>query len=575
MFRLLGKFRLTNEVQFLQEVLVSYGELRPRIRRAIAAETTAVRLIGWGTLPFRRKLFRELAAQDENLRWSLRRRLRFDLRLVYGRRSIMWGYEMRSTKRGELGLDLHHTIQRSRAQHALSNSSELGIVDRVWYEVRGNQLRSELEKAFPLLVELFEVTGDFELAELTAINFSKYGLTDLEIQKLNLLAGGELIPSSGLDASLGSQWRRVPLRSVSWQFLDRQKKSGTTPVFTRTDFGYESQFGVSISRNVPKPKFAHLKQVEVGDMGLVTQDGALLDLDPVRRPHRGFVAGQWQFAVGSSARLNEAMLSWPVNYDRQVAAAIVLIGRADANWFHWTIETLPRLAYCEFEVDSDVPILISSNVSDAGVQALRAVTQRQLIRMHPSETVGVAEAFIPGPNVYHSDLEIEGWDAGLGVDFGAIEWVRNRLVAVAGKLDEPVSKIYWARSGGIRGIRNIHEVDSVIERAGYTRVVSDKLSLWEQIRLVNGATHFISPGGAAMANFQFLNQSTSVLMTASEYASQFPMPAHLALNFGHSYSVVEGVSIARPFEGTYNDLLHRDYHVPLAALRMGLSAIES
>jgi len=105
---------------------------------------------------------------------------------------------------------------------------------------------------------------------------------------------------------------------------------------------------------------------------------------------------------------------------------------------------------------------------------------------------------------------------------------RSRLVTEA--LKRTVSqkfprKIYLTRSiRGVRCVKNETEVVHFLESKGYQSIAFEKLSFWEQIALMNGATHFVSMHGAGFANILFMKKNNTAIEFLEHDFAQYNNP---------------------------------------------------
>ncbi len=89
--------------------------------------------------------------------------------------------------------------------------------------------------------------------------------------------------------------------------------------------------------------------------------------------------------------------------------------------------------------------------------------------------------------------------------------VKEALLRVSSKNIE-THKVYLTRSSrGVRCIENEDEVIASVQKWGYKVIKFEDLSIWEQIKLMNNTTHFISIHGAGFSNLLFMKEGSTVL----------------------------------------------------------------
>jgi hypothetical protein len=98
----------------------------------------------------------------------------------------------------------------------------------------------------------------------------------------------------------------------------------------------------------------------------------------------------------------------------------------------------------------------------------------------------------------------------------SIKNTRIRLVTEAlqreTNTDKNFSRIYLTRTKrGVRCVENEDEVIELVKKYDFVPVVFEDLTIWEQISLMNRATHFISIHGAGFSNIMFMKPDAKVL----------------------------------------------------------------
>ena len=80
------------------------------------------------------------------------------------------------------------------------------------------------------------------------------------------------------------------------------------------------------------------------------------------------------------------------------------------------------------------------------------------------------------------------------------------------ELSQYMKKIYLTRSKrGVRCAENEEEVLALVVKFGYTPISFEDFSIWQQVLIMQQATHFISIHGAGMSNLMFMPANSAVL----------------------------------------------------------------
>lgn len=176
------------------------------------------------------------------------------------------------------------------------------------------------------------------------------------------------------------------------------------------------------------------------------------------------------------------------------------------NYYHWLIDTLPRLLVLR-QTHPDILLLlpqhwpatqprdyIGRSAAALGFTNHRLLHARQILR---AGCVVLPELTAPS----------------LTQNPELIRQVRAELLAALHP--KPVvatRRVYAARdSSGVRHMENEHEIDLLLQAYGFEKVYFDKLSFLEQIQLMGETAVFMGVHGAAMTNMLFLPQQAPVM----------------------------------------------------------------
>lgn len=359
---------------------------------------------------------------------------------------------------------------------------------------------------------------------------------------------------------------------TNWQRYDIQR-----PVLVETtrQESYPELTEVSLSRNVEelrvrevhgrvpglKPGYFKIMNGEIRSNGVILSGDGLQLWDEAASPRLDFVAGTWQKLVGSSARLDECLLHNTVRGTSSAETAIVLTSRVDSNWFHWLIETLPRLLFVSSLADNDIPILISDGLSTQSLDALGLMTDRNLLLQREDESTFVTSAIVPAPVIYHPDTTQLAWRNRSWVNVDVVremaECIKARL-SIEGSVGQ---RIYVRRGNGARGLLNEEEIErTLVESHGFSAIDPSKLTFAEQVQTFSRASVVVGPGGAMMSNFIFLPRGATAIVLTSKHLSGFTMPGVLAHSAGAKAFAVLGTPVSSSSR-THQEILHSSYSV--------------
>jgi capsular polysaccharide biosynthesis protein len=183
----------------------------------------------------------------------------------------------------------------------------------------------------------------------------------------------------------------------------------------------------------------------------------------------------------------------------------VLATRADATYYHFLVDALPRIGVLEQAGDLE-PV-------DRWYVPAGASFQRQILdlagigvdqRVDADEVLHVRAESLVAPGLASVVKEKNPpW---------MVAWLRNRLM---GDVAPPGSSrpLYVTRKAG-KNNRAVVDEDAVIrflEARGFDVIDAGELSVVEQIRVFAGASVIVAPHGAALANLVFASPGTGVV----------------------------------------------------------------
>jgi len=228
-----------------------------------------------------------------------------------------------------------------------------------------------------------------------------------------------------------------------------------------------------------------------------------------------------------------------------------------ANWFHWTIEMLPRFMVAEaFTFLAELPIIMDVELPSAQNDALRAIgvnpdrivpnsrrTLRPEVAYCPSFT---GRDYLPSPK--------------------AVAWIRKKILShfaikSNGGPRGAQRLLYLSRADAPRRhISNDGEVAQTLSPMGFEYFLASKNSFREQVEAFAHARIVVAAHGAGMANIIFCQPGTLIIefyphIPGAEAGISFYYPG-LSNVCGHIHAVLRG--------GEYDD--NHNYHVDPAKL---------
>jgi hypothetical protein len=322
---------------------------------------------------------------------------------------------------------------------------------------------------------------------------------------------------------------------------------------------------------MPAPSLAVIQDVIVTGGDVIISDQSLINIDPAANPAFSFVAGRQEIVVGTPANLGTVAVRVQRGDEFFVPEGILLSSRADTNWFHWLIETLPKLFYLDAEVSKDVPVIISSRIPETAKESLQLLTDRPIIEISALEATRVGKLFVSSPLLFHPDpVELHLKPVTNTINTEALIWLRERILGMAREnLGEARGEpsIYVKRSGGARSIVNSRRVDKMLSKFGFVALDPVQMSFLEQVLAFNSAERIVLVGGASMANLIFCSPSAVVVTLRSKFTFGYKMPEILAGVAGARVLPVSGRPVGNLFRNSYLEKMHAHYKVNLHRLK--------
>jgi capsular polysaccharide biosynthesis protein len=181
------------------------------------------------------------------------------------------------------------------------------------------------------------------------------------------------------------------------------------------------------------------------------------------------------------------------------------------NYYHWLIDTLPRLLVLRQTHPAillllpqplppkQLPDYIQCSAAALGFTRYLPLNTRQILQ---AGCVVLPELTAPS----------------LTQNPELIKQVQAELISALSPDPVPATRrVYAARaSRGVRSIANASEVDALLQKLGFEKVYFEQLSFLEQIQLMRETKVFLGVHGAGMTNMLFLQNSARIIELLNE-----------------------------------------------------------
>lgn len=371
---------------------------------------------------------------------------------------------------------------------------------------------------------LVEAAADKEVAELALSFFTKFGDYTLDGETLRCIVKYCLILGFVPPEIKIEGWSLVPIKKPDWVKADLDNG----PFF-------------DIEESKVNAKYFRTDNVSVTNGGVIVDRDCFLDWDSAQHPALDFVAGNHNSVIGSSANMDMCFVK-EVEIGETYESAILLGSRVDSNWFHFLIETLPRLFFVDEVLPKSIPVIVSSRIPDTAMEALRMVTGREVITVDAGVRTSVGHGYVPGPSIYHPDTQFI-WNRADLIELNFKSLAKLRVIVLGTvKPSSSSKKTYWLRPGSHRVVTNERIVRKTLLGLGFLLNKPGDLSFKEQVKSIYESNHLVTSGGAAMSNFIFASEGASITVLVSKYGKTYPMPGFLASVSGAKLELIGGTS---------------------------------
>lgn len=266
-------------------------------------------------------------------------------------------------------------------------------------------------------------------------------------------------------------------------------------------------------------------------------------VDSTCSPKAEFVAGHWQFLNSILAHMDYAYIKEPRQFIKiELEQAIYLLGRADENWFHFLLDTLPRYLRLR-EISEDVPVLVRSDLPETTISLIKKLIPHKVLFVSPKDLVSVEKLFfIAARSTVHDSVPTNGEDQ---VKFSpkALKELRGWVLArLKPELDVTLpGRIFLPRRAKYRNLINLDQIQNFFETLGFQTIETNSGFYPKQHVYFNQANHVASPGGAVLANLVFMQTGSKVLMIRSWRDSDLMLWKKLAAACELDFSEVIGI----------------------------------
>lgn len=196
------------------------------------------------------------------------------------------------------------------------------------------------------------------------------------------------------------------------------------------------------------------------------------------------------------------------------------------NYYHWTIETLPRIRSLEryAEVNGEYPVLLVPDSRPSWMdETLEQINYQGRVEGWSGEVAYIEKLVIP---VFPDPTPEE------------CKWLRARMQSTTQTTEVEAQKnIFVSREDAtVRRVKNMSEIRPVLRKHNFETHVLSELTIAEQIGLFATADIVVAPHGAGLANLVYADDISVIELFGRKKIASFARLAHM---LGHEYTPVD------------------------------------
>ena len=252
--------------------------------------------------------------------------------------------------------------------------------------------------------------------------------------------------------------------------------------------------------------------VFVDSNGLIFNKENFFIKDLSNSPENGFIAGNhcrvsYDYYQNKISFLDNFYTGDVLQIDR----GVYLSGKCDSNWFHFIIETLPRLLLLPDKLDrSDLPLIVSNLVPQQGIDLLKVFWEGEIIVNQ--NLTRISNVIVPPHHTILLD-DTRSPSLRFECDFNSDVLIKYRnfihqTFDISSNRNLSM-KLCLMKKNGNRWL-NIEDYCRRNHGSEVIKAYPENLSLHDQIQLYKECSHLIGEGGV-LSNMVFLPKGSNVI----------------------------------------------------------------
>ena len=186
----------------------------------------------------------------------------------------------------------------------------------------------------------------------------------------------------------------------------------------------------------------------------------------------------------------------------------VLAAPESENYYHWIMDSLPRLCLVEEFINAIDFFIVPSNIQPFHINSLKywGIDENKLIKMTESDKIYFENLFVP--SLPGSEGNSPKW---------AVNYLRKKFLIEKTSLEKTNLVFFSRKNVQQRRIVNESEVIDVLQKRGFLIYEMSSYSLDEQILISRKAKIIVSPHGASLTNLVFADNCKLLEIFSPDY----------------------------------------------------------
>lgn len=332
------------------------------------------------------------------------------------------------------------------------------------------------------------------------------------------------------------------------------------------DFDYADRNLDDVFEEFGIDSYEVISDAQIWHQRFIYSQDLFVNLDITSSPSQKFVAGVSAFIESNVYNQSQFLVEVPTGREFNLSEAIFLCGRADENWYHFLIDTLPRILFFD-AVPPEVPLLVRGDIPSTTKEFLGKITNRRIIEVQPEELVRVGRLYIrPGRSSVFDTLQPNSHER---IEFPSrVLGILKKRIFAAFELDvniESSNILALHRNSTNRNVVNWRSIKEVLSKLDIPFYYLNDEFFRNQVKVFFDSQLVVAPGGAVLANMLFMQPRSKVVVLHSSRSSALGIWRKLAEACDLEFLEVYGLPTYYGFN--YLRRLHSSFYISPKKLR--------